>query len=129
MKKVSLLASGAFLILTLTGCGVMKFAQYNGQRTAWPTGSSFAEATYAVPVFRGWPERPYDVIGYFEFNNAGTDWNDGDFKQAARLAKQKGGDAILIVPSGGGMEEKLTAMRNDLGVTGGETVAAVLKWK
>lgn len=128
MKKVTLLASSAFLILTLSGCA-MKFAQYNGQRTTWPTGSSFPEAEYAVPVFRGWPERPYNVIGYLEFGSPSTEWNEGDYKQAASLAKQKGGDAILIVPAGGGMAQTLTDVRNDLGVTGNETVAAVLKWK
>jgi hypothetical protein len=129
MKLPLLTLFGSLLILTLCGCEEMKFTQYNGQTKAWPTGSSFTDKVYALPVFRGWPEKPYDVLGYVEFSNANIDWNEGDVKQAARKAKTMGGDALIILAKRDASIPTLEKVRTELGISGGQTVAAVLKWK
>jgi hypothetical protein len=129
MKQPLLSLFGSLLILTLCGCEQMKFAQYNGQTKTWPTGSSFTDKVYDLPVFRGWPEKPYDVLGYVEFSNPNIDWNEGDIKQAARKAKTMGGDALLILNNRDGSLPTVDKVRKDLGISGSQTVAAVLKWK
>jgi hypothetical protein len=107
----------------------MRVARYSGDQKAWPTGSSFSDQVFAVPVFRGWPEKPYTVLGYIEFNSPNVDWNDGDIKQACLKAKAMGGDAILMMPKGEVSTPTLVSLRSDVGIDGSRTAAVVLKWK
>jgi hypothetical protein len=120
---------GFLVLVTLTGCEDMKYSQYNGPHKAWPTGSSFSEVVFDVPVYRGWPEKSYDVLGHVQFNSANMDWNKGDMKLAAHKAKEMGGDAILMVPKGDVSSTTLAGLRNDLGIGSDQTIALVLKWK
>jgi hypothetical protein len=129
MKRFTFALLGSLAILSLTGCGEMRFAAYNGQQKAWPTGASFSDQVYAVPVFRGWPEKDYTVLGYVQFDNANINWNRGDIEQASKKAKQMGGDAIIMLPKSDATSQKLTQLRNDVGIDGSRTVALVLKWK
>lgn len=129
MKQPIITLFGSLLILTLCGCEEMRFAQYTGEVKAWPTGSSFTDKVFDVPVFRGWPEKAYDVLGYVEFSNPNIEWNDGDIKQAAKKARAMGGDALLLMAGGGGSIPSVSKARSDLGITGSQTVAVVLKWK
>ena len=83
-----------------------EFQPYNGPqlfsqiRIATPV-----ERRFAVPVYFGWPDRPYHVFGHV------TVWNDGytgaagtkpersaAVKSAASAAKLRGADAIMLVP-------------------------------
>lgn len=123
------LVCGACLALILTGCEVMTFARYSGEPRTWPTGSSFSEAVYDVPVYRGWPEKPYDVLGLVQFDNPNVDWNRGDIMQAAKKAREVGGDAIILVPRGTDPSPTMLDMRRQLGITGSHTVAVVIRWK
>ncbi len=107
----------------------MRYSQYNGSHKAWPTGSAFSEVVFDVPVYRGWPERSYDVLGHIQFKNPNMHWNQGDMKLAASKAKQMGGDAILMIPKGDMTSTTLGAVRNDLGIGSDQTIALVLKWK
>jgi len=120
---------GVLLLVFLTGCEDMRYARYEGQPKAWPTGSSFSENVFDVPVFSGWPEKAYDVVGYVQFSNPNIDWNQGDIKQAARKAKEAGGDALLMIPKGAAASPTLETVRKDLGLTDSHTTALVLKWK
>lgn len=129
MKPALVSLLGSLALLTMTGCGGMQFAHYGGQQKAWPTGSSFSDQVYEVPVFRGWPERSYEVMGSIAFENANIDWNQGDVKQAARKAKAVGGDALLMLPKGDVTSPTLAALRTDLGISSSRTTAVVLKWK
>jgi hypothetical protein len=129
MKHRIITLLGSLLILTLCGCVEMRYSQYNGEAKAWPTGNSFTDKFYDLPVFRGWPEKSYDVLGYVEFSNPNIEWNDGDIKQAARKAKTMGGDALLVMANGDAFSPTLSKVRSELGITGSQTVAAVLKWK
>jgi hypothetical protein len=129
MKRLAITLLGTLAILSVTGCVEMTFAKYEGQQKAWPTGSSFSDQVYALPVFRGWPEKPYDILGYVEFNNPNVEWNRGDVEQAAKKAKQMGGDAMLMVPKGEASSQKLTEIRQELGIDTSRARGLVLKWK
>jgi hypothetical protein len=120
---------GLSLLIFITGCDTMTYSHYTGQVKAWPTGSAFSDKVFAVPVYRGWPEKAYDVIGFIEFTNPNVDWNDGDMKQASVKAKAAGGDAMLIVPRNEATSPTLAKVREDVGAPGDRTIALVLKWK
>jgi hypothetical protein len=55
-----------------------------------------AEKQFAVPVYRGWPERPYQVTGSIRFEDPHKYWDDGIIGMAAGLARSRGGDAIVM---------------------------------
>lgn len=129
MKRRALYLIGSLFLLTLTGCEEIRYSQYSGSPRAWPTGSAFSDVVFDVPVYRGWPERAYDVLGHIQFSNPNMDWNRGDMKLAARKAKHMGGDAIVMIPRGDTASTTLGAVRNDLGIGSGQTIALVLKWK
>ncbi len=129
MKRLIPLLLGSLMLIALTGCESMQFSKFSGEQKSWPTGNAFTEGAYAVPVYRGWPEKPYDVIGLVQFNQPGIDWNKGDEKQAAELARRAGGDAIILLPKGYDPSPTTSALRQQLGITGQETVALAVKWK
>jgi hypothetical protein len=51
-----------------------------------------------VPVYRGWPEKEYQVLGSLRFDDPNRSWgyDDGILKDAASEAKRHGADAIII---------------------------------
>ena len=129
MKHLILSSLGLFLLISLTGCGSMKFTKYGGDQQAWPTGSAFADQVFDVPIYRGWPEKPYEIVGLVQFTNADIDWNQGDIKQASEQAQKAGGNAIILMPKGDDPSPKAVATRAQLGVSGDRTVAVVVRWK
>jgi len=129
MKQLALSLIGALLIMTLTGCEGIQYSQYNGPHKAWPTGSAFSDVVFDVPVYRGWPEKAYDVLGHIQFSNPNMDWNQGDIKLVAHKAKEVGGDAIMMIPKGEVTSPSLASIRNDLGIGSNQTIALVFKWK
>lgn len=129
MKRIILPLCSALVLAALTGCESMKYAKFNGEQKPWPTGSTFTDRVCAVPVYRGWPEKQYEVLGSVQFNKPGIDWNDGDIKDAAGLAKKAGGDAIILMPKGVDPSPTAGSTREQLGIVGNETVAIVVKWK
>lgn len=116
-------------LIALTGCEQMQYRQYGGVPSSWPTGSAFTDKVFDVPVYRGWPERRYVVLGSVEFTNPNIDWNQGDMKQAARMAKEAGGDAIIIIPRGADQSPTTTTARQELGMVDARQVAVVIKWE
>ena len=129
MKHFILPLFSSLVLITLTGCEGMKFAKYQGEQRAWPTGTSFTDGVFAVPVYRGWPEKSYEVLGFVKFSNSNIDWNQGDLKQAAGEAKKAGGDAIILMPKGVDPSPTAVATREQLGIGASQTVALVVKWK
>ncbi|MCZ7635832.1 MAG: hypothetical protein M5U12_07165 [Verrucomicrobia bacterium] len=119
----------ALLMVLLTGCDTMTFSQYSGGDRVWPTGSAFTEGVFAVPVYRGWPEKPYTVLGLVQFENPNVDWNRGDMMQAAKKAQAAGGDALILLPKGADPSPTVTETRKQFGITGDHTVGVVVKWK
>jgi len=120
---------GLFALIALTGCEGMRFSQYPGEQRAWPTSAALADAVYDVPVYRGWPEKTYEVLGFVRFDNPNTDWNRGDLKLAAREAREAGGDALLVISKGADPSPTVTTIRQQLDLSSSQTVGVVLKWK
>ncbi len=117
------------LLLVFAGCESMMYSRYDGPQKAWPVGSSLTDGVYEVPVYKGWPEKAYEVLGVVQFDNPSIDWNRGDAMQAAKQAKAAGGDAIILLPKGGDPSPTGAAVRQDLGLAGDRAVAVVVKWK
>lgn len=129
MNRLLLPLFGSVLVLALTGCGSMNFATYQGEQKPWPTGNAFNDGVFDVPLYRGWPEKPYDVLGFVRFRNPNVDWNRGDMKMAARLAKESGGDAMILMPKGDDPSPTTSSIRQQLGISPSQTVGVVVKWK
>jgi hypothetical protein len=129
MKRLALTLLGSLVIFAITGCGGMRFAKYEGQQKAWPVGSAFSDQVAAVPVFHGWPERQYDLLGYIEFTSPNITWNKGDIEQAAKMAKDMGADAMFMVPKGETSSAKLAEVCQALGLDSSRTRGIALKWK
>ena len=75
------------------------FSKYTGDPREWPTErESLAEegTGYAVPVYRTWPSKPYEVLGSIRYQHPWRWWKDSTIKSAARLAKRNGGEAMVI---------------------------------
>lgn len=107
----------------------MKFSNFTGNQTTWPTGNSFTDGGFALPTYRGWPEKSYEVVGLIQFNKSNIDWNRGDINQATGLAKKAGADAVILLPKGIDPSPTTVATRQKLGITADQTVALAIKWK
>ena len=131
-KTLTLISSAS--ILFLIGCsqiGPMRYSQYTGQKKNWQVANgAMAETQYTVPVYRGWPDRSYNVIGSIRFVNPNKYWDDGVINMACSMAKQKGGDAIIMrygSEFGVGMT---TGSAGDPKIfTGNDITGLVIKWK
>ena len=112
------------------GCAQLRYSQYTGQQS-WPTtAGTMADKDYAVPVYSGWPERPYKVMGSIRFANPGGPWQDGDTSRAASLARSKGGDAIIKRYGGEfGVGAIAGASADAHIVSVNQVTALVIKWK
>lgn len=101
----------AVLLLALAcGCATeskpdtrgMRFSEYTGSDASsavgtWSTSQgSMAETAYVIPVYRGWPERHYRVLGSLSHPDQNAYWGEGEIERAAKAAKSLGGDAIVI---------------------------------
>jgi hypothetical protein len=118
-----------FAIL-FAACSPMRFSSYTGTGS-WPVGTgTMAETTYRVPVYRGWPERPYVVLGSMRFEDSRQWWDEGIVEDAASAAKKRGGEAIIlrhgsesgVIGFADALAEKLITSQN-------ETTALVIRWK
>ena len=89
-----------------------------------------AENSYSIPVYRGWPERPYAVLGSLRFEDAHKAWDEGIFRMAASEAKSKGGDAVIIRHGSEFGVGMITGTVGDGKVFSvNQTTALVIKWK
>jgi len=113
----------------------MRFSQYTGKGGIWPAGiwplgeGTMAETSYRIPVYRGWPERHYKVLGSIRFEDSNKSWDDGVIRMAASTGKGKGGDAIIIRQGSEFGVGKITGMKNDPSVFAyNQTTALVIRW-
>lgn len=96
-RLLSLLA----LTLLFAGCASDKFtfSRYSGSPREWPTDrESLAEEGkgYEIPVYRTWPDKPYEVLGSIRHKYPYRWWNDGTIKDVSKMAKKNGGAAMVI---------------------------------
>jgi hypothetical protein len=82
------------------GCASANFTPYQGAQQQWPTApGGFVETKHAVPVYYGPPPRPYDVLGHIDATTAPVRRHDV-VPYAASQAKERGGDAIIVMQEG-----------------------------
>jgi hypothetical protein len=106
MKMLSVF--GACLLFC--ACASHEFHPYVGQQQKWPTSpGAFVDSQYAVPVYYGYPAKPYSVFGYLEETSHGRFSNA--VEDAANSAKQLGADAV-VVESHGKSSEPIGALTN-----------------
>ncbi|MDD5139549.1 MAG: hypothetical protein PHY43_04715 [Verrucomicrobiales bacterium] len=91
----------SFLVLILSlpflaGCATKHYSEFTGSRTWLTTKNAVADQAYAVPVYWNWPERPYRVMGSIQLADPHKKWKDSDTAQSARMARSKGGDALIV---------------------------------
>lgn len=94
--RASIITFFAALMFLITACAPKRFSEFTGRENWQVTEGAMAEHSYAVPVYKGWPDKPYRVLGSIRFANPRNEWKDGDTSHAARIAKSRGGDAIIM---------------------------------
>ncbi len=129
MRTLRACIPGLLVVAFLTGCAQLRFVPYHGQYAAWPTADTFPDQMYEVAVYRSWPSKAYNVLGHIEFDKPGVEWNQGDIKMAAAMAKKLNGDALIMAPSGDQIHQGLALMRKEVGIDGSRAAAVVVKWK
>jgi hypothetical protein len=88
-----------------------------------------AEKAQAIPVFRGWPVKPYRVLGSIRHENPDVRWGEGDIRAAASEAKRRGGDAIIIRQGAEFGVSKIAGAKGDpLVLWTYQNTALVIKW-
>jgi TPR repeat protein len=88
MKKLLPIFSALACVL-LCGCvSSPDFTPYVGKQ-GWPQSpGSFVETKYTVPIYYGWPDKPYIVLGIITAEGRNT-------ANVARYAKLHGADALI----------------------------------
>jgi hypothetical protein len=89
--KMKLLLLVCALGLLATGCvSTYNYTAYVGEQQAWKTSPGcFVDTSGALPIYYGYPSKPYDVIGLMICNANSTG-------MAARNAKYHGGEALVL---------------------------------
>src|SRR5437773_1008055 len=132
-SRVSVVA----LVCSVTaGCTSMRYSEYTGHDASsylgtWPIGSgAMAETSYAIPVYRGWPEKPYQVLGSLSFPDPNKGWDDGIVSAAAHEAIHHKGNAIIIRQGAEFGVSQIAGAKNDPLVlwSNYQTTALVIRW-
>ncbi len=87
-----------FIALGSTGCVFHKFNAYVGEQRSWQTApGSICETIDGMEVFRGYPPRPYDLVGELRLRAAPV---RNVLKAAVKDARARGADAIIVQETG-----------------------------
>ena len=111
--------------------GDMRFSNYTGYDAYdWETAvGALAEASYKLPVFRGWPNKPYIVLGDVRHQDRRKQWEEGEWRDAVQAARAVGGDA-LVVRRGSEAAAAATTGTATAGVYAQpETSALIIRWQ
>lgn len=135
MRRPLLPLTLALSALLVGGCSPMRYSQFTGADRPWRAGlwhvgtGTMAETSYAVPVYRGWPEKHYKVLGSVRFEDPRKHWDDGVISMAARAGKKNGGDAIIIRQGAEFGVSKITGVVNlATSLSQNQTAAFVIRW-
>jgi hypothetical protein len=94
MKNILLLIASAAILIS---CTTTNFTPYEGSQN-WPMSQgAMVDRKYSLPVYYGYPPRPYKVVGMLELGNATAGSEVGG---AANKAKDMGADAIIVLSHG-----------------------------
>lgn len=88
---------GALFITILSGCAYVQYTPYEGNDPSVPlSNGAFVNREYALPIYQGFPPRPYKVLGLIEASERAISY-EGTYHAAVRVAKAKGADAVMIL--------------------------------
>jgi hypothetical protein len=91
---------------------------------------SIAETSFSIPVYRSWPDKPYEVVGTVRCDNPHQEWNDDIIGQAVDEAKKHRGDALIIrIGAEIGVSENIGIAEDPMAWRANQTTALVIKWK
>jgi hypothetical protein len=135
-SSLTTVLTAAIFALISTGCVNLQYSKYTGHDTsepfgAWPISQgTMAETRFAVPVYRGWPEKPYQLLGSLSHEDPNARWNDDFFAAAARKAKGLNGDAVIIREGAEfGVSQIASAARERRNILSShQTTALVIRW-
>jgi hypothetical protein len=83
-------------LLVLGACTPSRYAAFR-DRQVWPTApGAVSDTLAALPVYRSWPDKPYRVIGAIEFAGDKSSTGAAHIAEAADVARNKGGDAMIL---------------------------------
>lgn len=111
------------LLPLFAGCASQHFSEYSGAQIWLTSKGGTADSSHALPVYFGWPERPYRITGCIQADNCKDAWRVTDTAKAARLAHSKGGDALMIHCDAAALRCLSCPIPRD------QATAYVLKWK
>jgi hypothetical protein len=87
----------AFLADQPSALARLVFTEYSGTWREWPISiSSMTEIGFAVPVYRTWPDRNYEVVGSLKYTNRNKSWENDEIREVAKEAMKRGGNAIIL---------------------------------
>ena len=97
LYQMKLKSLACYVLLTLAGCADHEYQQYQGQQQNWPTApGAFVEMKNGVPIYYGYPPRPYAVLGMIEETSRGHFANAVE-DAANAIKKEQGGDALIVM--------------------------------
>lgn len=80
----------------LTGCTSQLYTGYTGTQN-WPVErTARPDTSYAVPVYHGWPDHPFEAIGYCHAAPLDAKWQIRNLAKAARQAKANRADGLVF---------------------------------
>ena len=83
----------------LTGCAYVQYTPYEGRSASPMSEGAFVDRSYALPIYKGLPPRPYTVLGFIEASERKISYEGCDHA-AVRVAKDRGADAVLFFQKG-----------------------------
>ncbi len=114
--------------LFLVACKPKQYTPYSGVRV-WPIKKGAAsEQIDGLPVYQGFPERPYDVVGTIRLANSHRSWGKGDTDEVIRLAKSNGAEG-LVVSTGESFSAMYSPEADPHLFSAAERGAVAIKWK
>jgi hypothetical protein len=100
---------------------------YEGTQV-WPVekGSS-PQAGFALPVYRHWPERPFQIVSLIHPSGQHGSWNAADISTAVEMAKMQSADALLLCGARD-LQAVKSADADPQVIPPGETGAFAIRW-
>jgi len=85
------------LAIAFNGCADHEYQAYQGLQQNWPTApGAFVEMKAGIPVYYGYPPRPYVVLGQLQEVSMGRFANAVE-DAAKAIHKEQGGDALIVM--------------------------------
>jgi len=112
--------------------GNMRFSEYTGYDALdWEMSvGALADTSYKLPVYRGWPSKPYAVIGDVRHQDERKQWEEGEFRDAVRAAQAVGGDAMIIRHGSEAGVRAITGAASSVGIFAqAQTTALIIRWQ